>query len=131
MSVTTRYADASRRTSPDVVPAASVLGRAEIPAERGLAFHVRLDTRAEPDIVARDYALEGRTQDGHPVRGSFSIMKPPAPPTKDRHERITDPVLLAKVKMAREILHREFVTDEDIGALERAGKLDGLKAGAR
>jgi adenine-specific DNA methylase len=53
-------------------------------------------------------------------------MKPPALPSKERHDPISDPVLLAKVKMAREILHRDYVTDEDIGRLERAGHFEHL-----
>jgi len=39
-------------------------------------------------------------------------------------------VLFAKVKMAREVLHRDYVTDEDIWMLERAGKFDGLASDA-
>jgi hypothetical protein len=131
VSITPRYTDAARHGEPEVVTPASVLGNAEIPAGPGITLHVKLDTAREPDLLARDFLLEGRSHDGHPVRGSFSVMKPPASPTKERHDPITDPVLLAKVRIAREVLRREFVTDEDIGALERAGQFDGLLRGGR
>ena len=130
VTVTTRRLDGQR--SPAAYPApSSLLGTAAIPPGRGLDLRVVLDTKVEPDVLSRDYFLEGRTLDGHPVRGSFSVMKPPALPTKERHDPISDPVLLAKVKIAREVLRREFVTDEDIWALERAGQFDGLGADAR
>ena len=38
-----------------------------------------------------------------------------------------EPVLLAKIKRARELLHQEFVTDEDIFRLEREGRFQDLK----
>ncbi len=129
--ITTRYLDTSRRDTPELAAPASILGHSEIPAGRGITFHVKLDTERESGVVARDYALEGRSHDGHPVRGAFSVMKPPPMPTKERHDRIVDPVLLAKVKFAREVLHREFVTDEDIGTLERTGQFQNLDAGSR
>jgi hypothetical protein len=129
LTVTTKRIDGQR--SPAVFPpVGSVLGGAVVPPGRGLELHVALDTRAEPDILSRDYFLEGRTPDGHAVRGAFSVMRPPALPNKERHEPISDPILLAKVKMARAVLHRDFVTDEDIWTLERAGKFDALRADA-
>jgi len=130
-TVMTRYAAHGARSAPAYPPVSSVLGATEIPPGRGLEVRVILDSRVEPDTLSRDYMLEGRTRDGHPVRGSFSVMKPPPLPSKERHDPISDPVLLAKVKMAREMLHRDYVTDEDIGALERAGKFDGLHIDAK
>jgi hypothetical protein len=111
---------------------AAVLGRTEIPPGRGLELELALDTRAEPDTVSRDYVLEGRSHDGHLVRGAFSVMKPPPLPTREKHGPIADPVLLAKVKMAREVLQREFVTDDDLEILEHAGRFRdlGLDGGA-
>jgi len=125
VTVTTKRLDGQRAPATHPSPG-SVLGAAVIPPGRGLALHAVLDTRAEPETSSRDYALEGHTEDGHPVRGAFSVMRPPALPSKEKHEPISDPVFAAKVKMAREVLHREYVTDEDIGALERAGQFDGL-----
>jgi hypothetical protein len=129
ITMTTRRLDG--QGSPAAHPSpGSVLGAAVIPPGRGLELRAVLDTRAEPDTLSHDYALEGRTDDGHPVRGAFSVMRPPALPSRERHEPISDPLLVAKVKMAREVLHREYVTDEDIWALERAGQFDGLRADA-
>jgi hypothetical protein len=123
----TRYAgDRGGRSLPERPTVSSVLGATRIPPGRGIEFHMTLDTHLDPDAISRDYTLEGRTADGHPVRGAFSVMKPPPLPTKERHAPISDPVLLAKVKMARTLLHREFVTDQDIWALERAGQFAGL-----
>jgi hypothetical protein len=129
ITVTTRRLDGQRSPAAHPSPGA-VLGAAVIPPGRGLELRAMLDTRAEPETFSRDYALEGRAEDGHPARGAFSVMKPPTLPSKARHEPISDPVLVAKVKMAREVLHREYVTDEDIWALERAGQFEGLRADA-
>jgi hypothetical protein len=128
---TTRYAgDHGGRSLPEHPAASSVLGTNQIPPGEGIEFHVTLDTHLDPDAISRDYTLEGRTADGHPVRGAFSVMKPPPLPTKDRHEPIADPVLLAKVKLARTLLHREFVTDQDLSTLERAGQFATLSVDA-
>ena len=129
VTVTTRRLDGQRSPATHPSPG-SVLGAAVIPPGRGLELHAVLDTRAEPETLSRDYALEGHTEDGHRVRGAFSVMRPPALPSKEKHEPISDPVFVAKVKMAREVLHREYVTDEDIWALERAGQFDGLRVEA-
>jgi hypothetical protein len=129
VTVTTRRLD-GQRSPPSFPQVSSVLGATVVPPGRGLELHAVLDTRSEPDTLSRDYSLEGQTQDGHPVRGAFSVMKPPTLPSKERHDPISDPVLLAKVKMAREVLHRDFVTDEDIWMLERAGQFDGLRLDA-
>ncbi len=99
----------------------------EVPAGRGTEVQVSLDTKAEPDVVALTYALEGTSADGHPARGTFSVMRPPPRPSKEQGNPITDPVLLAKVKRARELLQQPYVTDEDLFRLEREGKFANLK----
>jgi hypothetical protein len=129
VTVTTRRAD-GQRSPPSFPPVRSVLSASVVPPGTGLQLHAVLDTRSEPDALSRDYYLEGQTAEGHPVRGAFSVMKPPALPTKERHEPISDPLLLAKVKMAREVLHKEYVTDDDLGKLERAGQFDVLRNAA-
>ena len=112
----------------EVVPVASVLGGTLIPPGRGLTTHVVLDTASAPDLLAEDYFLEGRTPEGYVVRGSFSVMRPPARPSAEHHQPIRDPRLLAKVRRARELLGKAFVTDEDLWALERAGRFSDLEA---
>jgi hypothetical protein len=91
VGVTARTADRTARNAPVVVPPSSVLGVSEIPPGDGIVFQLKLDTRSEPDVLSRDYAVEGRTGDGHAARGSFSVMKPPPLPTKERHDEVTDP----------------------------------------
>jgi hypothetical protein len=103
------------------------LGVDAIPEGPGVEVTVSLDTKAEPDVSVITYALEGSTLDGHPARGTFSVMRPPPQPTKDNSRPITDPVLLAKVKKARELLGQPYVTDEDLWRLEREGRFEGLK----
>jgi len=98
-----------------------------IPEGQGVEVTVSLDTKAEPDVSIVTYVLEGNTLDGHPARGTFSVMRPPPTPTKENSTPITDPVLMAKVKKARELLGQPFVTDEDLWRLEREGRFKDLK----
>ncbi|HEX5752729.1 MAG TPA: hypothetical protein VFZ09_41375 [Archangium sp.] len=111
---------------PEQVDVAS-LPVSEVPEGKGTEVKVSFDTRAEPEVFAITYALEGLSAEGHPARGTFSVMRPPPRPTQENSTPISDPVLLAKVKRARELLQQEFVTDEDIFRLEREGKFAGLK----
>lgn len=104
---------------------ADVLGTSEIPPE-GIEIAVELDTERDPDLFSVDYLLEGKSAEGYPVRGVFPIMTPTALPTKDRHIPVRDPLLEAKIKRAREILDKRYVTDEDIWALERDGAFGDL-----
>lgn len=99
----------------------------EVPEGRGVEVPVSLDTKAEPDVFSLTYALEGTSADGHPARGTFSVMRPPPQPTRENSNPVYDPVLVAKIKRARELLGQEFVTDEDLWRLEREGKLTDLK----
>jgi hypothetical protein len=114
---------------PEQVDVAS-LPVSEVPEGKGAEVKITFDTKAEPDVFALTYALEGVSADGHPARGTFSIMRPPPKPTRDNSNPVTDPVLLAKVKRARELLKQEFVTDEDIFRLEREGRFADLKVDA-
>ncbi|HEX8539956.1 MAG TPA: hypothetical protein VF664_21015, partial [Cystobacter sp.] len=54
----------------------------------------------------------------------------PPRPTQDNSTPLTNPMLIAKVKRARELLHQEFVTDEDLLRLEREGRFADLQASA-
>lgn len=98
-----------------------------VPEGRGTEVKVTLDTKKEPDVVSVTYALEGVSADGRPARGTFSVMKPPPRPTRESNVPVTDPILLAKIKKARELLKQPYVTDEDIWRLEREGKFADLK----
>jgi hypothetical protein len=102
----------------------------EVPEGKGTEVKVSFDTKAEPEVFAITYSLEGVSADGHPARGTFSVMRPPPRPTQENSTPVSDPVLLAKVKRARELLHQEYVTDEDIFRLEREGRFADLKVDA-
>ncbi|XYH99539.1 hypothetical protein ACMHYB_07195 [Sorangium sp. So ce1128] len=116
------YVKASDSSPPEKVS----LGLVEIPPGQGVDVEVRLDEVNEPDVFTITYFLEGETKEGHAARGAFSLMKPPPVPTKESSTPVTEPVLLAKIKRARELLAQEFVTDEDIWRLEREGKMVDL-----
>jgi hypothetical protein len=73
-----------------------------------------------------EYAIEGESMDGLPAAGTFSVMRPPPRPTKENSEPVIDPLLKAKILRARELLHQEFVTDEDIYRLQGEGAFDDL-----
>jgi hypothetical protein len=113
---------------PEQVDAAA-LPVSEIPEGPGTEVKMAFNAQAEPDVFSVTYALEGVSADGHPARGTFSLMRPPPHPTRDNNTPLTDPVLLAKVKRARELLHQEFVTDEDLLRLEREGRFAQLDVG--
>ncbi|AGC42962.1 hypothetical protein MYSTI_01630 [Myxococcus stipitatus DSM 14675] len=104
------------------------LGVAIIPEGPGVDIPVSLDTRSDSGVTHVTYMLEGRTAEGHPARGTFSVMRPPPRPTRENSRPVTDPLLLAKVKRARELLGQTFVTDEDLWRLEREGRFNDLKA---
>jgi hypothetical protein len=61
------------------------------------------------------------------VSGNFALMRPPPRPTPQGHTPVIDPVLKAKILRARELLNKQFVTDEDIWRLEREGLMTDLE----
>jgi hypothetical protein len=111
-----------------VVDPSGLLGSSIIPPGKGLEFEVKLDTRQEPNAFSLEYALEGKDSEGLPVRGTFSVMRPPPKPTRENNNPVVDPLLKAKIIAARKILNRPYVTDEDLWALERQGKFAEINA---
>jgi hypothetical protein len=95
--------------------------------QSGVEASIRFDTRKDKKITMIDYIVSGETEDGVASELRFSIMKPPDLPTREDSVRVTDPLLHAKIVKAREILHQEFVTDDDLFRLENAGKFEGLQ----
>jgi hypothetical protein len=122
-----QYPEQGGETAPESVDPKALLGTTEIPAGHGIDTKVAFDTAAEPDIFSVTYLLDGKTPEGWPVRGGFSVMRPPPKPTKSANNPVLDPVLRAKILAARKILGKEYVTDEDIFQLDREGKLAGLE----
>jgi len=125
------YADTNRDPVAEDLAATAVLGTTELPPDHGLELDVTLDTTADPDVVSSNYYIKGTSAEGLPVLGSFSVMRPPAVPNRDNSQVVTDPLLSAKIRRARELLGRDTVSDEDIFTLQRAGKLDDVAVAQR
>ncbi|MCA9679004.1 MAG: hypothetical protein KC464_28495, partial [Myxococcales bacterium] len=109
------------------IDAVGLLGTTSIPPA-GIDLVATLDTGAEPELASLQYFLEGESVEGIPVRGAFPVMVPPAKPTRDHHVAVRDPALTARILRARELLGKDFVTDEELWALEREGEFDDLPA---
>ncbi|WP_148273296.1 hypothetical protein [Stigmatella aurantiaca] len=118
-------------TGHQVVDPSALLGASTVPPGRGLEFEIQLDTRKEPDVFSMEYSLEGKDSEGRPVRGAFSVMRPPARPTRENSHPVEDPLLKAKILEARKLLNRPYVTDEDLWQLQRQGKFADLEARAQ
>jgi len=103
-----------------------VLGLQVIPAGEGVTISVRLDVTARPTLLYVTYDLSGSTADGEAARGSFSVMRPAPRVTRENHQPIDDPLLLAKVKIARHLLQRP-VRDSDLDKLESQGAFRDLR----
>jgi hypothetical protein len=118
------YASGAGQSLP--VDVLSLLGTTSIPAGSGLELHVSLDPEAEPDLLLLTYYLKGKSAEGRPVIGSFSVMRPPPRPSAENSTPVTDARLLAKIRRARERLGKDVVSDEDLARLERQGELQDL-----
>jgi hypothetical protein len=127
MLLTRVYVEGTGEAPPEVIEPSSVLGTTVIPPGRGIEFDLTLDTNSHQDTFGLTYQVMGHSAAGNAAQCMFSILRPPPKPTANSHDPIWDGELLAKVKRARELLHRETVTDEDIWQLEREGKFVGLK----
>jgi hypothetical protein len=107
------------------MPPEAVLGTRTVPPGAGITIPMVLDVGARPEVGFVTYDLHG-TSGGRRVMGSFSIMRPPEPPTPEKNTPVTDGMMAARIKRAMELLGKQYVTDEDIWELERQGKLEGL-----
>jgi len=111
---------------PDSEDPFALMGGNIIPPGHGIEFEARLDTKKEPDVFSLEHYLEGKDSEGLPVRGAFSVMRPPPRPTKESSAAVADPALKQKILAARRILNTPYVTDEDLWRLEREGKFADL-----
>ncbi|MFL5343305.1 MAG: PKD domain-containing protein [Hyalangium sp.] len=111
-----------------VVDPSSLLGTSIIPPGRGIEFEAKLDTNKDPDVFSMEFTLEGKDSEGLPVRGAYSVMRPPPKPTKEKSDPVLDPMLKEKILAARKLLNKPYVTDEDLWALERQGKFAEINA---
>jgi hypothetical protein len=103
-----------------------VLGTDRIPTA-GITVRISLDTNHDPDVAYTEYVLEGKSSEGYPAHGNFAIMRPPDLPTKDHNIPVTDPLLEAKIVRARDLLGKQYVTDEDLYKLDQAGQFTDLE----
>jgi hypothetical protein len=127
-ALTKYFKQAAGETKPEEVDVNSVLGTTVIPAgKEGITVTVTLDPQSEEEVFTKTWALTGRSAEGYPVLGSFSVMLPPARPAPDAGSRVFDPLLQQKIMAAKEILGKDIVDDEDIWRLEREGAFAKLK----
>ena len=128
-AVLTKYfRQAAGQTTPQDVDVASVLGSATIPPGKdGLTATVTLDPASEEEVFSKTWALTGTSAEGYPVVGSFSVMLPPPKPSADAGDTVFDPLLKQKIMLAREMLGKDVVNDEDLWRLEREGAFANLK----
>jgi PKD domain len=118
-------------TAPPKVPEevhvdpAKVLGTTVIPPS-GIEFRLSIDTRTS-NVAAQTYRVVGVTRSGMPVIGSFSLMRPPPMPTRERHMPVEDPVMQEKIARAMQLTGKPFVTADDMQRLELAGKFADLR----
>jgi hypothetical protein len=113
---------ASREADP-----ADLLGTTTVPSS-GVEATIRLDTKLNDNVGVVNYVITGEAADGTPAVLRFSIMRPPDAPTRESAVAVTDALLNAKILKARQVLKREFVTDEDLAALDEEGAFGDLKA---
>jgi hypothetical protein len=122
-----RQAAVEKETVAETLQPAAFAGTTVIPPGRGIEFRVSKSAKDGPDWHSVEYVLHGTSAEGWPAIGNFALMMPPPEPTRERHQPITDPLKVAKILKARELLGKEFVTDEDLFRLQREGKFEGLK----
>jgi hypothetical protein len=122
------YEHAAGESPPEIVDVSSVLGATSIPPGKdGITTKVVLDPAYEPEVFSVTYRLAGVSEEGFPANGSFTVMTPPPVPRRDDSVPVRDPVLKARILAARQLLGKEYVDDEDLWQLERAGKFADLQ----
>jgi hypothetical protein len=114
------YSD-GRRGAPQTIDAATMLGTARLPSGTGVEANVTLES--DPQVQMVTYELVGRTDAGIPARGSFSVLRPAALPTKENSTPVDDPQMQDRIRRAARLLGSKYVTDEDLRHLEAEGLL--------
>jgi hypothetical protein len=125
--LTTYYKQAAGEAPPQLVDVASVLGTNVIPAGKdGITATVTLDPESDVEVFSKTWNLEGKSEEGYPAYGAFSVMLPVPKPTPDASTPVADPMLTKKIILARQLLGKDVVTDEDLWSLERQGAFASL-----
>ena len=128
-TMTQYYRGAVGQTPRTEVDVAGLLGTTTIPpGKNGIEIAASIDAAAEPEVFCVTYNLTGKSADGLPVMGAFSVMRPPPKPTAENSKLVTDPFLKAEIVAARHILGKDIVNLEDIKQLNRQGAFAALRA---
>jgi hypothetical protein len=126
--LTKYYRQGAGQTAPQDADVASLLGSTTIPPGReGITTTVVLDPESEEEVFSKMWVLRGTSAEGFPATGTFSVLLPPPNPTADASAPVIDPLLKQKIILARQLLGKDFVTDEDIWQLDREGAFANLK----
>ncbi len=121
------YRQGAGQTRPQEVDVGQLLGSSTIPpGKEGITVTVTLDPSVDEEVFSKTWSLTGKSEDGHPVLGSFSVLIPPSRPSPDAGATVFDPALKQKIIAARQILGKDVVTDEDLWQLDREGMLRNL-----
>ena len=122
------YTQGAGESQPHEVDVSSVLGSSVIPAGKdGVTVTVTIAADEQEHLFSKTWQLSGRSAEGYPATGSFSIMRPPPKPTAETAQEIHDPMLRQKVVLARQILGKDVVNDEDLWRLDREGMFANLQ----
>jgi len=105
---------------------AQVLATNVIPPGSGVEAVATLDVDADRDVSFLTFELRGRSADGLPAWGQFSVMRPPALIRPDERRPIADARLKAKILATRALLKQDVVTQDDIDRLQREGAFEHL-----
>lgn len=108
------------------IPFAGLIGADVIHPGQSIEFEMTVDTRSRPRFYGFNGDIAGKSNDGLPARGMFSLMRPSEPPTAERHTPVADPALSSRIERAMALLKQQHVSDEDLLGLERQGKFHDL-----
>ena len=127
-AVTRYFEGAAGESGPQPVAVTALLGTTIVPPGKdGITTSVVLDTITDPGVFSMTYRLSGHAPDGHPVMGSFSVMRPPARPTADNSQvNWSRPGPEGPDRRRARDPRQGPVNDEDLWQLERQGRFADL-----
>lgn len=106
------------------VDPAAILGTRTVPPGPGITAQVKLD---DEDIYYLDFQMAGKSAEGLPAEGSFSVMRPPPKPEPGKSRPVLGKYMQARIRRAQQLLGKDVVTDEDLWRLDRQGKMADLR----
>jgi len=105
------------------VPLAALLGQTSLPPS-GVEARIAWDTREEPEVLAREYLLEGRTLEGWRVAGGFTVTVPGT--SRQFLAKLNNPAWRARYLRARELSPDADLSEDDLRRLEKQGLFEDL-----